>query len=302
MQRIPCKYLLSLGFLLIPLVLQAQEFPGGRISYIEDECILISGGQQRVYRSGDIGEGGLVLGGGDMLQTGPGGGFEIRLDSEDIVFKASENTFIQFNGFAEPATALLELLYGRLYITSNTDREMRIKTGEGLVAFQRGDVGLDYISQPEGSSRPVLKVAVFTGAAELTPPGEDKTIKAEANEMITVESLAPFVLAERTYIAPEPPPEPLLSSEPAAPAAKPVEEIRYTPPDYSEIEKEARKKNAGIVFGAFFIAAGVVVQGIGFGYLGGGNDSQARVMLSAGAVPIGLGMLTIFASLLPHSP
>jgi hypothetical protein len=234
-----------------------------------------------------------------MLQTGAGGRFELQLDPEGAVFKASENTFIQFKGFAEPETALLELLYGRLRITNDTDREIRIKTGEGLVAFHRGDVSLDYISQSGGSSRPVLKIVVFTGEAELTPPGESKTIKAEANEMITVESLTPFVLAERTYLTPELPPEPPLSPEPAA---GPVQEIRYTPPDYSEIEKEARKKTGGIVFGTLFIVAGAVVQGIGFGYLGGGNDSQARTLFSAGAVPIGMGILTIFASLLPHSP
>ncbi|MDR2186318.1 MAG: hypothetical protein LBO80_11735 [Treponema sp.] len=292
MQRILCKYLLPLGFLLTTLVLPAQESPGGRLSYIEDECILISGGQQRVYRPGDIDGEGLVLSGGDMLQTGPGGRFEIRLDSEDVVFKASENTFIQFRGFTEPEAASLELLYGRLRIANDTDREIRIKTGGGLVAFQQGDVSLDYISQLEGSSRPVLKIMVFTGGAELTPQGENKTIKAEANEMLTIESFAPFVLAERTYLAPP-------SPEPPPP---PAQEIRYTPPNYSDIEKEARKKTAGIVSGAFFIAAGAVVQGIGFGYLGGGSDSQARVLLSAGAVPIGMGILTIFAALLPHFP
>ncbi|MDR1373441.1 MAG: hypothetical protein LBJ24_00555 [Treponema sp.] len=298
MQRIPCKYLLSLGFLLAALVLGAQESPEGRLSYIGDECILISGGQRRVYRPGDIDGEGLVLGGGDMLQTGPGGRFEIRLDSGDAVFTASENTFVQFRGFAEPEAASLELLYGRLRIANDTNREVRIKTGEGLVAFQQGDISLDYISQPAGSARPVLKIMVFTGAAELTPPGENKTIKAEANEMITVESLAPFVLAERTYIVPAPPPEPVPPPEPAAA----VREIRYTPPDYSEIEKEARKKSAGIISGALFVIAGAVVQGVGFGYLGGGNNSQARILFSAGAVPMGVGLLTIFASFLPHSP
>ena len=205
MRRMPCKYLLSLGFLLIAAALPAQESPGGRVSYIEDECILISGGRQRVYRSGDIGAEGLALSGGDMLQTGSGGRFELRLDPEGAVFKASENTFVQFKGFAGPEAAgpeaaLLELLYGRLRITNDTEGEIRVKTGEGLVAFQRGDVSLDYISQAGGSSRPVLKIVVFAGEAELTPPGEDKTIKAEANEMITVASLTPFVLAERRIL------------------------------------------------------------------------------------------------------
>jgi hypothetical protein len=290
-----------LGLLLIAFVLPAQESqepPGGRISFIQDECILISGGQQRVYRSGDIGGGGLALSAGDMLQTGPGGGLEIRLDPEGAVFTASENTFVQFKGFTEPEAASLELLYGRLRIANDTDQAMRIKTGEGTIAFQRGDISLDYISQSGGPSRPALKILVFTGQAELTPPGDNKTIKAEANEMITVESFAPFVLAERTYLTPDLPPEP-----PApGPAVEPAREIRYTPPDYSSFEKEARKKTAGVIFGALFIAAGAVVQGVGFGYLGNGNDSQARVMLSAGAVPIGMGILTIFASLLPHSP
>jgi hypothetical protein len=232
-----------------------------------------------------------------MLQTGSGGRFELRLDPEGAVFKGSENTFIQFRGSAEPEAPLLELLYGRLRITNDTDREIRIKTGEGLVAFRQGEVSLDYISQSGESSRPVLTIVVFTGEAELTPPGERKTIKAAANEMITVESLTPFVLAERTYLTPEPPP-PL----PPEPAAAPVQEIRYTPPDYAEIEKEARKKTAGVTFGVLFIAAGAAVQGVGFGYLGAGNNSQARTLLSAGAVPIGMGILTIIASLLPHSP
>jgi hypothetical protein len=324
MQRRSCKYIRVIGFFFaVSSAALAQDRPQGHIYYASGEDFTLTArGRREVYQPQGIAGAGLIVGDGDMIQTGGAGFVELQLVPSATVIKIAENTSFRFTGPELGRSLSLELLYGRLRIITGPGENLAVKAGNAVVNLQKGDVSLDFVILPgdSGSARMSLRVGVFSGDAELVPlPGraDVSRIGVTGDETVSLENHPPLFFVERraldtaivdywvrhnfTGTAPLAMPviAPLRVSGAEPALEEPDPQIRYTPPEYTPPARIERIKNAYIIAGITLAAAGAALQGIGLAAMYAGN-SRADYYINAGFVPAGLGIITLVISFFHH--
>jgi hypothetical protein len=287
----------------------AQEDKGGYIYHAEGEGFGIAGGDGRSFHK--PGETGLVLAGGDLVQTGRDAAVELQIQPGAALIRIVENTSLRFGDFGALDTSM-ELLYGRLRIISGGEN-LTVKAGNVSVSLRQGDLGLDFQVDP-GSTQPNLRVYVFSGAALLNQGMGGTPMEIRKGEALSVELRPPLYLVERKSLDASvidywtrhdfrgKAPSFFPSTELSSPVPETVEEAPAPPPHVPPPVKADRMKNAGILTGILLTVAGAALQGAGLASLYTGHSGRAEYLISAGFAPTGLGIVVLFVSLLHRSP
>jgi hypothetical protein len=166
------------------------------------DFVLTSKGQRTVYQADSIGD--ITLDNADMIQTGSNSTVEISLLPGNVLVKIAGNTSFVFNGYNEKNGAVsLQVLYGRIRV--KTDKDVEVQVGNGIVHFNKGDIGFDFIVQPSKtqggsqSSQPSLRVYGFSGTAvlNLNSGANIPAIDIGAYETVSLELFSSLAFAER---------------------------------------------------------------------------------------------------------
>jgi len=261
-------------------------------------------GEQTVISREMVGSG-IDLERTGTVHTGPGTFLEIQLIPSGTVIKLSENTSLIYNGFDENGKFTdLGLLYGRvLAVTGNTEfsagvRSLVIRSGGITTRIEDADVGVDYFLESGNTSlRPLNRVYVFRGRAEIFPYGRSGTsayfggapsLALDVRECLSLDISPSYTFSEKTaisrdivnywgvhYIAGSPP-QPLPDTVIAADIPEfssvseqvlvqpPATVISYTPIDPVDQKRPAsinRSKNICLATGLVLTAGALGAQG-----------------------------------------
>jgi hypothetical protein len=322
------------------LNLTAQE--SARIYYAEGaDFALTVRGERSVFPIGVAGAGGVNLERGGIVHTGSGTFLEIQLIPSGTVIKLSENTSLVYNGLDETGRfADVGLLYGRLRMVTGVGRGNTaavIRAGGVSVRVGEGDLGMDYILEPETAGltsdpRPLYRVYDFRGGAEVFSYGKGgayfgaaQTVSVKEGECLSVDISSSYTFAERkplegsvidywsrhnfTGVPPLPlpsvaigsPPVPAILETPEIPEPEivvtPVRDL-IPPPAPAAPFKGYRNKNIILALGAFLTAAAIGVQAGAYTQFDTEKDEFARNLHTAAYVPMGLGILTIVGGII----
>jgi hypothetical protein len=268
-----------------------------------------------------------------MIQTSSGGKLEIRLFPDNTQVLIGENTSFAYNGVDDKSGAVsLKILYGRVRIKNGgfTGREIAVQAGNGVVFFQEGDIGIDFMVQPSASQRgatynqPFLKAYGFSGKSTMT------LLNVEANiprvpvtefEIVSLELFTPLFLIERKPLDAESlgfwnknnykdapgislpsvshtESAAVFPSVPVEAGVPSVPQIKYIEPDYAPYYKATRIKNMAIIIGSLFLAGGGTIEALGSYYAANGDPDLGKTMTSVGIGPMGLGLTALLGAIL----
>jgi hypothetical protein len=308
------RYLVLFFHLFLPLFLPAQDLPEpeARIFHAEGaDFVLSSGGQRTVYQGENLGDWGLLLNSGDIVQTGAESRLEMQFSPSGTVIKLGENTSLLFTD-----TRSLELFYGRLRIVSvNEIDPVTIEAGFAVLSMKNSDIGIDY-SIERGELKPTLRSYCFQGSAGMTVSGQPGPPLNEM-ELVSVE-LRPST----TWIEKRPLEEEIVaywnqnrfSGTPAIPLSEQATEVLQSPaeifrkntapiaiavkPDYTPFFLTNNLKNGLITFGLFTGLGGLFAQGYGmYSYFSEGYSDQSVRLITYGTIPVVTGLGIILGSL-----
>ena len=185
---------------------QAKPDSGWNLINGEGEILLTKDGKRTPYQNGTSKSTGILLGAGDMVQTGRGTA-ELRFlsngSSPRVILKLGENTSVIIEKPSDEIS--LELIYGRLVIQNTGD--LSVKAGYSSVFFRACDTELYYVAKP-GTPQPVLIINCSRGEGELTaniasgPEGARFAVKG--GESLSLEYHIPFAYVERKSLEMEP--------------------------------------------------------------------------------------------------
>ncbi len=303
---------------------------------------LVRANQRSVFAADDPDALGMEIQEGDLLQTGSRTFVEVQLLPRGTVMKIAENSSFLFKGFGAGGDAVsLGLIYGRVRAkvakVSGTD-SFTIRSGNTIAGVRGTDFGVDAILTPlsnPGSgppSQPTVQVYCFSGEVAVVPSTTEEYIRPDApavtvkkDELVSVDVSQALPLVERRPLdektlaywssndfkgetaIPVPETAPLRPAEPKAEiiiktVVERVVEIEYIPPDYAPFQRTNAIKNSAVGAGAFFSVAGVAMQLFGFSLINSGDPTLGRELVLSGGIPIGLGVVTLIASLLINPP
>ena len=210
-------------FFWLPFSLAGQDAGGARIYRIEGrDFALTLGSVQAIVTESNIAKEAYNLERTGVIQTGAGTFLEIQLLPSGTLIKVAENTSLMYNGFDETGKfADFGLLYGRIRVVTGKAAEMNTASAgvpaavPGTVAIRSGgistllglgDFGVDYMLENNGRNsapRPVFRLYVFRGSAEVSPYGKGGTSPgfgaAQALSLGNRESLSLDVSSSYTY-------------------------------------------------------------------------------------------------------
>jgi hypothetical protein len=314
----------------------AQDREDARIYFAEGGEFILSAGEQRTsYGPGSLGDGGFILHTGDIIQTGPGSFVEIHLGLGGKVIRIAENTFLSYNRTSDEGVSL-ELSYGRLRLSDDKNGSpgagVFIQSGTAEVVFHTGDISVDYTIRPLGENSrqaPVLRVSVFSGAAEFIPlirasrvdyPGivpEIPRFHIAGPEEAAVEIAPSLSYVERKPLSKEIiaywdhyasavflPPSPAL--EELSLGAASLSETRAQIPDgqngnmfsdYNLFIKKNTVKNSFIVAGLSLSLVGAVLETLAYSEWNLGDQRNRDISAYTGHGFLGLGILSFGAAL-----
>jgi hypothetical protein len=342
MQIRPCKYTWIIGLFLFGFRIfqsHAQVWGEAQVYFAEGgEFVLAAGGQRTVYRPDSLGEGGFSLHNGDIIQTGSGSFVDIRLTPSGKVIRVAENTVLSYNR-TEGEGVSLGLSYGRLRLSDgwggSGGRDILIQPGAAEVIFRNGDIGVDYTIQTgkDNSSRePVLRVYVFSGAADLLPRVRNSVTDPMGNasavprfqvnegEVVSLESTAALSYVERKSLntdiisywdrhtsaafpllaQAEPDLPPQTVSPPETQVQDPAGRTRNMAPDYQSLMKTNAAKNGFIVGGFSLSLIGAGLQAVAYSHWNTDNPYNRNLNIYTGYGFLGLGVLSFGAALLAN--
>jgi hypothetical protein len=300
--------------LVLPLLLPARDLsvPEARIFHAEGaDFVLSSGGQRTVYQGGNLGDGGLLLNSGDIVQTGADSRLEMQFSPSGTVIKLGENTSFLFTD-----TRSLELFYGRLRIVSvNETDPVNIEAGFAVLSIKNSDAGIDY-SIERGELTPMLRSYCFQGSASMTISGQPGPA-LNAMELISVE-LRPST----TWIEKRPLEEEIVaywnqnrfSGTPAISLSEQAAEVLRSPaeisrrdtapvtitvkPDYTPFFLKNRLKNILGGIGLFSALGGLGVQAYGmYKHFSEGYSDRNIRLITYSTIPVAAGLGVILGSL-----
>ena len=298
---------------------QTQSNSLWRLSNSEGEIIIVANGRRTVYQNGLSADWGVMLGAGDMVQTGKGTA-ELHFLTDNSVFVIlGENTSVVINGIVREIS--LELLYGRIRIHSNT--ALSIKTGNSSCYFRECDAELDYVAKP-GFPQPALVIQCFSGDGELTVNAVSETEGAKFSvrndEILSLEYRTPFFYVERKSTETISEPEentPLTEShwDPVYPAGKTTTNKASSPELSGESPelltesidnitnsggKSTRIKKGNLITGLILIGAGAAMQGY---YRFGEPKQELKNGLKYGSLgSMGLGAVFLISAVINKPP
>jgi hypothetical protein len=303
---------------------------------------LVRGNQRSVYAADDPSALGLEIQEGDLLQTGSRTFVEVQLLPRGTVMKIAENSSFLFKGFGAGGEAVsLGLIYGRVRAkvakVSGSD-SFTIRSGNTIAGVRGTDFGVDAILNPlsspvsGSSSQPTVQIYCFSGEVAVIPSTTEESILPDApavtvkkDEMVSVDVSQALPMVERRSLdeqtlaywtsndfkgettVPVPETAPLRPAEPKVEiqirtVVERVVQIEYVPPDYAPFQRTNAVKNTTIGAGAFFSVAGVVMQLFGFSLINSGDPTLGRELVLSGGIPIGLGVITLVATLFINPP
>ncbi|MDR0718626.1 MAG: hypothetical protein LBF78_03245 [Treponema sp.] len=297
------------------------------------DFFLTKNGIREIIAVGDYPDAPLVLGPGDMAQTGEGSFLELQLLPSGTALKILENTSLVYNGFDEAGQfSDISLVYGRLrLVTGNSgySNGIFIRAGRSSVKIESGDMGAGYEVNPSatGKARPVLTLYAFQGNAEVFPylpdafSGAVEALAVKEGDAFSLDINPPFLHTDKKPIQREIagywdrrgftgfPPVPLgetgleryyIEDTPRGDYVPPLQDIFVadSEPATQTVRKGSAKKNAflGAGFGlAFLGAATQTVAVFQFDRL---DKGMGQVVFLSGAGCLGLGLGGILAGIL----
>ncbi|MCL1927859.1 MAG: hypothetical protein FWG07_03575 [Treponema sp.] len=290
-----------------------------RLPNSEGVIIIIVEGRRTVYQNGFSAAQGVMLGGGDMVQTGKGTAELHFITDSSVMVKLSENTSVIINEFAGEIS--LGLLYGKIRVHSNT--AISINTGNSACFFRDCDAELDYIIRP-GFPQPALIVHCFSGDGELTvnatSEAEGARFSVRSNEILSLEYRTPFFYVERKNM------ETLSGQEGNSTTAEPDFDRIYSteqvtangtfspqsPGESPELLRESMDnvanssgkslsiKKGSLITGLVLIGAGAAVQG--YYHLGDPKPEFKNGLLYGSLGSMGLGTVFLISAFINKSP
>jgi len=211
---------LLFGFVFsVAVNLYAQSGESARIYHLEGkEFTLTLHGEQTVFSSEMVRGEGINLERSGTVHTGPGTFLEIQFVPSRTVVKLSENTSLIYNGIDENGRFMdLGLLYGRVLVVSGSAvnsagiRSMVIRSGGISTRIEEADVGVDYyLESGSASLRPLCRVYVFRGCAEIFPYGRGGTsayfggaqsMVLEARECLSLDISSSYTFTEKSALS-----------------------------------------------------------------------------------------------------
>jgi len=299
---------------------QVQPNSLWRLSNSEGEIIIIADGRRTVYQNSLSAEWGVMLGSGDMIQTGKGMAELFFITGDSVTVKLSENTSVIVSEITGEIS--LELIYGRIRLRSNT--AISIKTGNSSCYFRECDAELDYVARP-GFSQPGLVVRCFSGDGELIVNSlsemEGARFSVRSDEILSLEYRMPFFYVERKSMEDLSEPEKeIITAEPdvhtvypygqiaAHGASSSLELIGESPELLAESMnnvtngsgKSSRIKKGNLITGLILIGAGAVVQS--YYHLGDPRPDLKDGLLYGSLGSMGLGAVFLISAFIHRSP
>jgi len=213
------SFLLAGLISLVTINLSAQHGESARIYHMEGRDFAFTlRGEQTVISPEMLAGEGFNLERTGAIQTGPGTFLEMQLIPSGTVIKLSENTSLIYNGMDENGKFMdLSLLYGRILVVSgfsaDGNRSLVIRSGGVSTRIEKADVGVDYYLESGNSSpRPICRVYVFRGSAEVFPYGRGgssayfgsaQSLTLEARECLSLDISSSYTFAEKTALSRE---------------------------------------------------------------------------------------------------
>jgi hypothetical protein len=293
---------------------------------------LTKNGIREIIAVGDYPDAFLVLGPGDMVQTGEGSFLELQLLPSGTALRILENTSLVYNGFDEAGQISdISLVYGRLRlvtVNSGYSNGIFIRAGKSSVKIESGDIGAGYEVNPSagGKARPVLTLYVFQGNAEVflylpdVVSGAVETLAVKAGDAFSLDINPPFLHTDKRPIQRESagywdrrgftgfPPVPLgetsleryIEDTPQGDYKPPLQDIFVvdSEPVMQTVRKGPAKKNVFLGAGFGFAFLGAAVQTVAVFQFDRLDKGMGQLVFLSGAGCLGLGLGGILAGIL----
>jgi hypothetical protein len=331
--RCAAGLLLTISFLFFAPHAASAGDGDPRIYHAEGaDFVLTKNGIREIIAVGDYPAAPLVLGPGDMVQTGEGCFLELQLLPSGTALKIPENTSLVYNGFDEAGQfSDISLVYGRLrLVTRNSgySNGIFIRAGRTSVKIESGDIGADYTVNPSagGKTRPVLTLCAFRGNAFVFPylpdtfSGAVEALAVKEGDVFSLDINPPFLHTDKRPIPREIawywehrgftgfPPVPLgetsleryIEDTPQGDYAPPAQDIFVADNElYTQtVRKGSAKKNAFLGAGFGFAFLGAAAQTVAVFQFDRLDKGMGQLVFLSGAGCLGLGLGGILAGIL----